>query len=325
MSSNCTPDQLNELERALRHVLGSRGAASTFVDIVDCKANINTSRFESRIVTCRMRDDLHLRLLCKYHDIESYTDYGHGHRGGVLYEADVYRDILEPLPITTPPFFGRYFDPERKRGLLVIGYLDDALRINKSADPKGIVKAAHWIGRFHALNEQRVSEFDQSSLIRYDAEFYVGWALRTGAYAKDLHKNYPWLRSLCEAFVELVPRFAQRPRTIIHGEYVVKNVLLSDGVVYPVDWESAAIGQGEIDLAMLTDGWPEDVVDECKTAYREARWPDGSNTLCAEALEIAVIYTQLRWMGDWPQTTCDKAQQFRFERMRQAAERMQLI
>jgi thiamine kinase-like enzyme len=79
------------------------------------------------------------------------------------------------------------------------------------------------------------------------------------------------------------------PLTIIHGEYYGRNILVQDGVIYPVDWELAAMAAGEIDLASLTDQWPSSITEQCEVAYQQARWPQGTPaslkaTCCCAAL-----------------------------------------
>ena len=47
---------------------------------------------------------------------------------------------------------------------------------------------------------------------------------------------------------------------MIHGEYYPHNILFQSGVVRPVDWETAALAPGEIDLATLCEGWPPEEI-----------------------------------------------------------------
>ena len=67
-----------------------------------------------------------------------------------------------------------------------------------------------------------------------------------------------------------------------------------------MDWESAAIGAGEIDLASLTDGWPTEIAESCEREYAAARWPQGPPPEFAERLALAKLYWGLRWLGNTP-------------------------
>jgi aminoglycoside/choline kinase family phosphotransferase len=107
-----------------------------------------------------------------------------------------------------------------------------------------------------------------------------------------------WLRRVCARFDDVIGVLCEAPPTVIHGEYYPMNILLQHGAIYPVDWESTAIGCGVIDLAMLTEGWPADTTRQLVQAYQRSRWPqalprDFHTSLCA-----ARIYVQFRWLGD---------------------------
>jgi hypothetical protein len=59
--------------------------------------------------------------------------------------------------------------------------------------------------------------------------------------------------------------------------------------IYPVDWESAAVAAGEIDLAALTEGWPPGFVEQCELEYQRARWPEGPPTGFERRLAAAPV------------------------------------
>src|SRR5205807_8984724 len=134
--------------------------------------------------------------------------------------------------------------------------------------------------------------------------YYVGWAGRTSKFAGRLHRSFPWLAKLCDDFGDVIAPLLEAPLTIIHGEYQPHNVLCREGEIYPVDWQSAAIASGEIDLVGLLDGWwPEDVVRHCEFEYRKARWPLGAPADFEQRLGAARLYWPLRWLGDLPEQT----------------------
>jgi hypothetical protein len=93
-------------------------------------------------------------------------------------------------------------------------------------------------------------------------------------------------------------------------------------MIYPVDWESAAVAVGEIDLAALTEGWPQAFVQQCELEYQRARWPDGPSTCFERRLAAARLYLQFRWLGS--ETDRDPSLP-RFERLRCEGERLGLI
>jgi thiamine kinase-like enzyme len=73
---------------------------------------------------------------------------------------------------------------------------------------------------------------------------------------------------------------------------------MRDKMIFPVDWESAAIAAGEIDLASMTEGWPSDIVTRCREAYQRARWGNGVPEGSQIRLKAAEMYLQFRWLGD---------------------------
>ena len=257
------------------------------MNILSRQACDNESTFASEIVTFEGG----LRLFSKRHDPGISCRYGY--RRGVAFEAEVYRRILQPLGVTVPRFHGY------AAGELLLEYLEAAARVSRAEDPRAMAEAARWIGEF-----QRCAPL-ADWLPRYDIGFYRGWAeraIRFGVFS-DLAGQF-------ERACELL---AGAPVTMIHGEYYPANVLYRDGVVSPVDWESAAIGPGEIDLASLTDGWPEETVRDCEQAY-------GRGT--PEVLAAARVYTQLRWLGDRPEWTGDPENTWRIERLRRDCDRL---
>jgi thiamine kinase-like enzyme len=107
---------------------------------------------------------------------------------------------------------------------------------------------------------------------------------------------------------------------VIHGEYYPRNILGRGGRVHPVDWESAAIGAAEIDIAALTEHWPRDVTATCLAAYLDARWPRGAPEGFAERLALARMYLHFRWLGEQPARA-----PWRWSNLRALARRMGLL
>jgi thiamine kinase-like enzyme len=92
-----------------------------------------------------------------------------------------------------------------------------------------------------------------------------------------------------------------------------------------VDWESAAIAPGEIDLAALTERWAPEFAARAERAYVRSRWPGGSPQVFETTLAAARIYLYLRWLGDSRQTTLDERSRWRFDDLRALCERAELL
>jgi hypothetical protein len=286
--------ELNALERGLSRVFECDRASLPGVTVIRREANVYSSTYTSEILTCRLPNGTEHRLLCKYGAPASQS--GHGHRGGLGYEGLVHRDVLSRASLTRPTFYGAHEEPSSGEVWLALEYLDEARHVSKT--PDGMQLAARWIGQFHAANAARLVEGNLPRLAVYDAAYYLGWTHRTTEYARRLRRPMPWLTALCARFEEVIPLLQAAQATVIHGEYYVKNILQRGQAIYPVDWESAAIGPGEIDLASLAEGWGADVVNDCEREYRWARWPSGAPALFEDTLTAARLYWVFRWGGE---------------------------
>ena len=305
------------LERGLGVLLHTGGRPA--VELLDRQAHGESSTFPIEVVTCRIATGERLELLCKYSADREHA--GHGHRGGVEHEARVYRDVLSGCGLSVPRFRGSYRDPTSGWTWLVIDYLEGAAT---SDSPAGVVRAAEWIGRFHAAWDGPARGRTSLPLRVYDRAYYLGWARRTVEFAGPHLGELPWLPELCERFVGIAAALLESPQTVIHGEYYPLNVLVDARDVYPVDWEAAAIGPGEIDLASLTQSWPADIVARCEQAYLAARWPGGALAGFQRALEVARLYWLFRWLGEDRKRT-EKRPKRRIGKLRSAARRWGII
>ncbi len=267
------------------------------VRVLDRKPNLEESTFPTEIVKCALdAKSRTLRLFVKYGTKEFNSV--HRHRGNISYEAKVYREILQPLRISTPTFYGVYRDKATHAQWLVIEFLEGS-RGHWSRNPDAMIASARWIGKFHAFNEERISRPGLKFLRRYDRDYYLGWARRASQLLSNSQTSLPWLSSLCDRFEMLLPNLMERATlTVIHGEYYSNNTIYQDGICSPVDWQSAAVAAGEIDLASLTQSRPSQMVQKCEREYSKSRWPRGPPDDFKQILEVARVYMNLRWLGD---------------------------
>ncbi|MBO0888734.1 hypothetical protein J2P12_06505, partial [Candidatus Bathyarchaeota archaeon] len=288
---------LKKLTAGLSAVFHTRGLAHVRIRVIDRIPNREESSFPTEIVTCVLdQKGTTVRLFVKYGT--RAFDNVHRHRGDISYEAKVYREVLQPLGISTPTFYGVYRDKTTKAPWLVIEFLEGS-RGHWSQNHEAMIVSARWIGKFHALNEERLSRPGLKFLHRYDSKYYLGWARRANRLLSNSQSRVPWLSTLCDRFAILLPNLLERPAmTVIHGEYYSNNTLYQNGICSPVDWQSAAVAAGEIDLAALTQSRPSQMVQQCEREYSRARWPDGPPEAFQQILETARVYMNLRWLGD---------------------------
>jgi Phosphotransferase enzyme family len=313
------------LERAITAVLEQHNPSDAPIRIMRREMNAALSSYGAEIVTCHLGTGEVVRLLCK-HASRLYGGHeAHGARPGVAYEAEVYERVLQPSEFATPRYFGSYTDPVSGELWLIIEHLDNSVWVNESSDPDSMWKAAQWIGRFHRAHEAGILTKPGTFLIRHDEEYYGGWARRTRVFSATLHGRFRWLPDLCDRFESVIPELLAQPQTVVHGEYYANNAVYRDGIVYPVDWESAAVGLGHVDLATLTDGWPGESVRACASAYGDARWPDGLPPDYERTLTLAQLCVQFRWLGDRPEWTLDDDSLWRVMHLRRFADRLGLV
>src|SRR5215472_2474393 len=261
--------------------------------VVSRHANVRSSSFLTELVTCRLPDGEDLRLFCKYGKGANEAT-GYGHRGGVSYEARVYRDLLQPHGVRTVPFYGTHLDPDTGTTWLVLGFqpgwcIDMSLGVG-----------ARWIGEFQRAATARFGDKPPRWLKRYDRSYYAQWARRTKEFAERLGLGLRWLPALCEGFESVASDLLGLRPTVIHGELYPHNVILHLDTVVPIDWESAALGAGEVDLASLTEGWSAADLNECLREYAAARWPDGAPQDFDPVFDAARLYLDFRWLGVEP-------------------------
>jgi aminoglycoside phosphotransferase (APT) family kinase protein len=265
---------------------------------MDREVNMSWSTSPTEIVTCRLDDDRDLRVLCKY-NAPNRPD-SRGHRGGLMYEARVYRDLVARLPLPAPKFYGTWTDPASGTSCLVLEYLDDGIRLHKVEEPGRMQAAARWLGAFHAFYADARPTKATGFLTHYDRDYYTGWVGQTADQIGVLRSHAPWLSELCSTAAEWIDRLLAAPVTVVHGEYYPDNIIVRQHEPHPIDWESAAVAPGEVDLAALTGGeWPEGLVRECEQEYSAARW---AGVVMPEhfpaTLAAARMYLHFRWLGD---------------------------
>ena len=250
------------------------------------------STFPVEIIMCKTHSGKTINLFCKYRGGISLN--GGNQKGGIDYEARIYSEVLSGISLSNVNYYGlcQFFDSGESS--LVIEYLGKHLRLFESGDIDAFLKAAIWIGMFHSISEKKYPDF----LKIYDTSFYRSWSSRFEHIMLSYQEEHPWLKGLVKYFENNIEILTAAPQTIVHGEYYPENILIKGGLIYPVDWESSAIGPGEIDLASLIENLNENLTDRVIDAYTSVRWPTGlySRNEFDNRLLLAQIYFHFRWI-----------------------------
>jgi len=318
VAANCAPDA-DRLYAVLGDLLRAHGLPVP-TRITGRHVNAYASSFPSEVIEYELGDGTRRLVHAKYQAGQAHTD--HGHRRDLPYEAAVYELLVCPVGLPVPQWLGLHREGNCDTWLF-LEHLEHAVELDEAPLPdEALVAAARWIGAFHAWHEAHPAAASALHPTRYDAPYYLGWIERTLAFAGPWHERLAWLSPVARRSEELLRELASVGATVVHGEFTPSNVLFADGVVYPIDWESAAVGPGEIDVVCLTDKWPSDVSHACIAAYTAARWPAGAPADAARRFDLARVYWDFRWLGDRPEWTGSDRVGARFDHLRRAVERL---
>ena len=329
------PDQFQEwrerwLSQLPYHDTLARGLSAVFnaagrrgpLKVVDREINMSWSSSPTEIVACRFADGTALRALLKYP--APHAD--DGRRVRAEHEARVYSSILKGAPLSTPELFGTFIDPLSGVRALVIGYVSDGIRLHKTERPRAPQNAARAIGRFHASFADRISTPEFGFLPRHDASYYWCWSRRMHKCTRSLKGEFPWIDQLHHRADTWMYWLLNGKRTVIHGEFFPDNVIMRGDMPYGVDWETAAIARGEIDLACLTSGhWSAELVRECEAEYAAARWAGEPPRDYQSTLAAARIYLHCRALGESSEAARSQRLRWRLEQLPREAARLDLL
>jgi len=286
------------LKRGLGEVLAAEIAAHGPPRIVHRRENPRVSSYVADIVQLRFADGHREQLLCKYaHGRELTPPTPHE---GLAHEARVYADVLGPCPLESPRVFGGFVDDETGDFVLVMRFYPDAVPAAKSTDPAAVDSLIRWLAAFHEWATSRLAEPRWGFLHRYDADLYSMWLTRTLEHAAPFAAECPWLGRVADAYRERIPLLVASPVTVIHGEFTTRNALWDHGRILPIDWETAAVGPAEVDLAVFTYDWHPENIGVMERTYVEARWGGSPPDAYRERMLAARLYAAFHWLFGTP-------------------------
>jgi len=281
----------DSLQSALYDVFLNRGVAVEGFEVMSRRISINKGTFPAEIVTCKLSQGNEVIVLCKY------APKGNKRYEELEYEGMIYNSIINHIQLPKIECYKKlYFGENGHDGAwLVLEYLENSVQLI-SKEPDSFYKAAEWIARFHNLFDSK--PFDLVKV--YHEVFYLSILNYVQSLAENLDSRFSWFLELCSFFSANIKILTAPPQTLIHGEFYGKNILVKDNIIYPVDWETAAIGPAEMDLAALTDGKDETRANFAISGYKAERW---SNQTIPESFELrlllAKIFYPLHWVEEW--------------------------
>jgi len=281
------------LAHALGSALSSIGIDGPIRDIRR-EENVYESSHRSEVLRCTLADGARLALLCKYGPSDDRDRFGL--RRGLAHEAYVYRAVLrEGHPV--PRFFGSFEDASSGRTWLFFEYVGDGWQLDLGPET-AIADAAAAIGQLHRDAAEHAGAGAAAALNRLDEGYFATCLRSARRLAGRWRERVPTFDLLVERFESEAMLLTSAPQTVVHGEFTPHNVVWAHDRPHVVDWEEAAFGAGEIDLASLTDEWDEELVELASAAYVRSRWLQGPPHDFPRTLEAARLYWLLRWLGD---------------------------
>lgn len=104
--------------------------------------------------------------------------------------------------------------------------------------------------------------------------------------------------------LDLAAALGALPQTLVHGELYASNVLIGRTgerlTVWPIDWETAALGTALIDLAAISSGWDATTQQRLVDAY-------GALPGSHRDLQLCRLHLALRYIA-WPQAWAPPAE-----------------
>jgi hypothetical protein len=213
-------------------------------------------------------------------------------------EPAVYASVLEPAGLGAPRYRGSVIDPERDRYWLFVEWVEGR-ELYQVGERALWEEAARWLARMHAeLGGEVERHAAAGRLLDHDAYYYRRWMQRAREFSRVAGQPASRARAvdrLGEHHDAVVEALLALPKTVIHGEFYASNVLVDAAAepprVAPVDWELAATGPGQTDLAALVSGdWTADDRAAIAAAYGAA---GGS----LEGLDYARLQLAIQWLG----------------------------
>lgn len=219
-------------------------------------------------------------------------------RGMARTECEMYRQVLTRIPVPTPEFFGCH-DSDADGAVWVFTGEVSGVEFDRK-NQRHRAAAARWVGSFHVAtageglpdwaSDRGLSHMQ--GLHRAGVENIDG-ALSSGTLNGEqeavLQSLLASMGRIGAAWGDLERRGRQLPASLVHGDFVAKNLIVTEAggqtEIVPCDWESAGRGFPSSDLGEV------DLEEYFNTV--EPHWPDVDRSLMAGTETMAKLYRLL--------------------------------
>jgi hypothetical protein len=222
-------------------------------------------------------------------------------------EIEVYRRLMTPLRIG-PTLIGSRIAPETDTYWLLLEHVPGP-RLFEVGEQAAWAATAYWLGAFHARTDptETAAVRHDAGLIDCDRAWHRAWIdrallfLGTHGPSRSRHDGKA-LRWLAERYDTVIDHLLSLPSTLIHGEFYPTNVIITGAegefLPCPIDWETASVGPGVLDLAALTAGeWRDQDRLDMTAAYLAGSGMRIPIDDLFESAQYAHIQLAVQWLG----------------------------
>jgi len=247
-------------------------------------------------ITLALTDGVQLRVFAKHGPaIQPVGGYRGNHTGGLAYEGMAHATAMKISAEGIPVLLGEARDAAGVS--LFFQLIENAVPAYRMR-PEGeaMIAAGALIGAFHRRSNGEPTALAPLNVI--DRDFLLLWEEKAFELISEVMADSVMTSGLRNAvrrtYLRDVDILLQGSSVLVHGDYWTSNVIGAGSSMWIIDWEMAAAGPGEIDLATITIDWPEHYAMECEAAYAQARWPGAPPQAFSRTLAAARRFTLLR-------------------------------
>jgi Ser/Thr protein kinase RdoA (MazF antagonist) len=307
-----------ELSRFVQSALASSAKYSSGPVRMTRSLHDYHSSFAIERLDAEFDDGIRLQLIFKDLSPTALLKDARGARPGERYQPEreiiVYRDILAAAGLGTAACYGSLIDRDLDRYWLLLEKVAGD-ELHKIGDFAVWCDVARCLARMHSQFAQSPNPYrSHPHLLQYDEPLYSEWIARAEMHLAK-RKVPPSIKpaevsQLVHQCRSLLPRICNLPATLIHGEFYPSNILVAKDSdhsrICPIDWETAGIGPGLLDLAAFASGrWTEQQSQNLARAYFDATdsshpWNDFEQfAISLLECRLLVAIAWLGWTPDW--------------------------
>jgi hypothetical protein len=220
-------------------------------------------------------------------------------------EIEMYRHVLSPAAFGSALCYGTLIDGVKDRYWLFLEKIA-GLELYQIGEFEAWRAAARWLAGFHGHFEGSTEKLPREiPLIHHDRGYYLTWMERAcRLVARRGEATADQVEKLRRAYLDAIERLLQLPSTLVHGEFFPSNVMVQGSReamrIRVLDWETAAVGPGIIDVAALVSGqWNGEQKTGLVEEYLSAVSPGPANQEKKEEFFRAVACGQLHLAMQW--------------------------